>query len=88
MSPTTINISLEQTSTKQAVVFGRGDANAYSSEAGSRHRVPYFMPLNQAYYWSAVWQTGEAEALREIGEGQTERFASGADAAAWLLSDD
>ena len=51
-------------------------------------RVPLFMPHDQAYYWTTAWQRDEAEALREIAEGKARRFASGAAAAEWLLTDD
>lgn len=50
-------------------------------------RAPFFVPRDQAYYWTHEWQRAEAEGLREIAEGNVRRFASGSAAAAWLLSD-
>ncbi len=50
--------------------------------------APFFVPRDQAYYWTLAWQRDEAEALREIAEGNTQRFASGAAAAEWLLANE
>lgn len=51
-------------------------------------RAPVFVPRDQLYYWSREWQVAEAEALTDIAEGRVHRFASGAEASAWLLSDE
>ena len=59
-----------------------------STRPSMHRRVPLFVPRDQAYYWTAQWQRDEAEAVREIGEGQGRRFTSGAAAAEWLLSDE
>ena len=54
----------------------------------AQERLPFFIPRHQLYYWRRAWQTGEAEALREIAEGETRTFPDGNAASAWLLSDD
>lgn len=51
-------------------------------------RAPLFIPLGQDYFWTAAWQRGEAEALREIANGDIRRFTSGEAAVRWLLADD
>ena len=63
-------------------------AGASASGQDRGLRVPIFMPTSQAYYWTRDWQDGEAEALRDIEDGRVRRFASGAEAARWLLSPD
>ncbi len=63
-------------------------ATAFSASDAYLRRIPLFAPRDQAYYWTVAWQRGEAEALREVAEGKTRRFSSGAAAAEWLLSDD
>lgn len=64
------------------------EATAHASSDVDRRQAPLFVPRKQTYYWTLEWQHGEAEALREIAEGRARRFASGAAAAEWLLSDD
>jgi hypothetical protein len=56
--------------------------------APEAHRVPIFIPRDQAYYWTPTWQASEAIALGEIASGDVRYFESGDAAAAWLLSDD
>jgi hypothetical protein len=85
---TTITVNIDQSSDSPHDVYVPFAANAYTIDAEARRRVPFFVPKDQAYYWSVAWQTGEAEALDEIARGEVRRFSSGADAAAWLLSDE
>lgn len=59
-----------------------------SASAGPSRDVPLFVPRAQSYYWTQEWQAGEAEALRDLADGNVRRFASGAEAARWLLDDD
>ena len=49
---------------------------------------PSLIAHDQGYFWSAEWQAGEAEALRELADGKGVSFESGSAAAAWLLGDD
>ena len=49
---------------------------------------PSVVTRPQAYYWSKVWQEGEAEALSEIQAGETVRFDNPRDAVRWLLAAD
>jgi hypothetical protein len=84
----TVTISPSHSSESLDQLFLGFAANAWTEDKGARSRVPFFVPREQAYYWSIAWQTGESEALREIANGDARRFASGAAAAKWLLSDD
>jgi hypothetical protein len=61
--------------------------SAYTAEPASG-QAPFFVPFGQDYFWTAEWQHGEAEALREIANGDLRRFSSGEAAIRWLLSDD
>lgn len=84
----TITISDAQTSEQSTTSLNvTSEATAYVAHA-ARRDAPLFVPHDQAYYWTMAWQRDEAEALREIAEGQARRFSSGAAAAAWLLADD
>ncbi len=84
---TTVTISPTHSSESLDELFVAFAANAWTEDSGARSRVPFFVPREQAYYWSIAWQTGESEALREISNGDVRRFPSGAAAAEWLLSD-
>jgi hypothetical protein len=85
---TTITLSTNQTEQRTTSVRFSAIPTAYASGAETRRRAPYFVPRNQAYFWTERWQADEADALREIAEGNVRDFASGAAAIAWLLSDD
>lgn len=85
---TTIMISPNQTEQHTRTVCLSAFPNAYASVVETPRRAPYFVPLDQAYFWTYKWQRDEAEALREIAEGNVQDFASGAAAIAWLLADD
>lgn len=54
--------------------------------AGNAPRV-MSVPRSQLYYWSAVWQDAEREALAELDAGQGNRFGDATSAIKWLLSD-
>jgi hypothetical protein len=85
----TVTISAEETPGTKPSLHVSLLANAYVAGDNAQHRrAPLFVPLDQAYYWTIDWQRAEAEAMREIADGQSLRFASGAAAAEWLLSDD
>jgi hypothetical protein len=56
--------------------------------ASLRRRIPFFVERSQLYYWTREWREGEAEALRDLGEGRFRTFSDGTSAAQWLLSDD
>jgi hypothetical protein len=66
----------------------RSTERVAATRASTRGRPPLFVPRGQLYYWTHEWQDGEAEALREIADGQARRFPNGSSAAEWLLSDD
>lgn len=85
---TTVEITTEQTSDSTHAVLSVGLVPTTHAGRADRRTVPLFVPRSQVYYWSAAWQQDEAEALRDIAAGDVRRFASGADAAAWLLSDE
>ncbi len=66
------------------------ESRAIGTAANSTGPAPRGMPASisqcQRYYWSAKWQTDEAESLAEIEAGHAERFESGRSAVAWLLA--
>jgi hypothetical protein len=84
----TIVLSPQQNTERKATTFVSVIDAASTSETQGRLRAPLFVPRQQTYYWTREWQEAEARAVREIAAGQLRRFASGAEAAAWLLSDD
>lgn len=47
--------------------------------------MPTEIPRGQVYYWTARWQSDEAESLAELQQGEGIRFESGRDAVRWLL---
>jgi hypothetical protein len=51
-------------------------------------RIPPAVSREQAYYWSAVWQRGEQEALEDLEAGRARTFADPTEAVRWLLADD
>lgn len=79
----TLELPLQATAERQSFV-----RLAETCTAATGRRPPLFVPRDQLYYWTREWQEGEAEALREIAEGQARRFPDGTAAADWLLSDD
>ena len=82
---TTITLSTLDTAEQSASV----ELHVFeSASAGPSSDVPLFVPRAQIYYWTEEWQAGEAEALRDLAEGNVRRFASGAEASRWLLADD
>jgi hypothetical protein len=67
----------------------RATAHVEASLASTTsRRPPIFVPSGQLYFWTREWQNGEAEALREIENGEARRFPNGKAAADWILSDD
>ena len=42
---------------------------------------------SQSYYWTTEWQEAEREAMEEFRRGEYLGFASGAEAAEWLMAD-
>lgn len=42
---------------------------------------------SQSYYWTREWQEAEREAVEELRRGEYVSFASGAEAAQWLMAD-
>jgi hypothetical protein len=85
---TTITLSSNTQTEQRTTVLVSAIPNAYTQSGETRRRAPYFVPRDQAYFWTQKWQADEAEALREIAAGNVQDFTSGAAAAAWLLSDD
>lgn len=78
-----------QQNTEQKLTTVVPPVEAFSaSDRAADARAPVFVPRGQLYYWSRQWQAAEAAALTDIAEGKIHRFASGSEAAAWLLSDD
>lgn len=47
-----------------------------------------WLPREQEYYWSAEWQAGEQETLRELADGGGVEFDNTEDLIHWLLSSD
>jgi hypothetical protein len=48
--------------------------------------VPFFIPREQAYYWTSEWQEDEAKALEELERGEGMIFYNPAEAVRWLRS--
>jgi hypothetical protein len=82
--PDTLEVPLHATAERQSSVR-LSDAN---TAATGRGRPPLFVPRSQLYYWTRSWQAGEAEALRELAEGDFLTFSDGTAAAEWLLDDE
>jgi hypothetical protein len=62
-----------------------------SSDVGrAPSRIPFSVPLDQAYYWSAKWQEAERRALDAIRLGDYVDFDSEDpnDVVRWMLSAD
>lgn len=55
---------------------------------GGPRTLPSFLTRAQLYYWTSVWQAGEAEALGELEAGEGRVFPDGQAAVRWLLSED
>lgn len=51
-----------------------------------RH-IPPAVPADQAYYWSALWQSGIRESREALEHGRFREFDSGTDLARWLLTE-
>jgi hypothetical protein len=67
------------------------DRIAFNGETYSttvRRLMPFFVARDQLYYWTHEWQTGEAEAMRDLGEGRYRTFPDSTSAAEWLLRDE
>ena len=52
--------------------------------------IPFMIPLGQAYYWSAAWQSDLRDSMRALEAGEIETFDSDDpnDVVRWLFSDD
>jgi hypothetical protein len=50
--------------------------------------MPLFIPAEQAYYWSYVWQASEARARADLREGRARSFDNPTDAVRYLLGSD
>jgi hypothetical protein len=88
MTSTTIAIDSRRTAEPEVPMRLLVQENAVEKGAKAVRPMPLFIPLEQAYFWTAEWQAGEIEAMRDIAEGRVKHFASGSEAAAWLLADD
>ncbi len=71
-----------------AVIDLRRVVTAGNSAGPAPRNMPPSISRSQRYYWTAKWQSEEAESVAEISAGRVERFTSGRDAIAWLLSAD
>lgn len=59
-----------------------------ASIEGFRFLPIRWLPTDQEYYWSADWQAGEQETLRELAAGGGVEFDNTADLMHWLFSAD
>jgi len=55
--------------------------------ARRRRQVPLFIPADQAYYWSSIWQAGETETRANLKVGNAQTFDDPLDAIRHLLDD-
>lgn len=60
---------------------------ATNAKTRRRRQVPMFIPAGQAYYWSGVWQHGEAETKANLKAGNARTFDDPLDAVRHLLDD-
>jgi hypothetical protein len=88
MTTTLVDLTLLANAEQKTTTDITAVASTRASGRGTSPRIPLCVPREQLYYWTTEWQTGEAEALRDIEAGRMRRFDSGADAADWLLSDE
>lgn len=47
--------------------------------------LPPFIPADQLYYWTRVWQEGEAKAIADIAAGRSRVFSDPRELARYLL---
>lgn len=58
------------------------------TSTGNRvRRVPVFIRADQSYYWSRLWQSGEAESRANLEAGNFKSFDDPLDAVRHLLDD-
>ena len=62
------------------------DSTSSSMSAAAGRRVPSSIPASQRYFWTRLWQAGEAESAEDIATGAVRRFDNPLDAVRWLLS--
>ena len=82
--------------TEATIMIDPADVSSFGSETTSgelgyvatARPLLHSIPRSQAYYWTRAWQSGEHESVTAIEEGRGVRFASGAELADWLLSQD
>lgn len=51
-----------------------------------RHGLPSFIPADQVFFWTDLWQEGEAETDEDVEAGRVRGFDNVDDAIMWLLS--
>jgi hypothetical protein len=62
--------------------------SSVSTFAEGQAASPLVLRRDQLYYWSAVWQAGEAESLEDLASGQVEQFHDSESVMRWLFSSD
>jgi hypothetical protein len=50
--------------------------------------LPASILADELFFWTRVWQEGEAESAAARAAGRVHEFTSGREAVRWLLSDD
>lgn len=65
----------------------RQSAVSSNRESTARRQVPWFIPVNQVYFWSSQWQRDEAESLANLKAGRSKTFDDPTDAVRYLLDD-
>ncbi len=84
---TTYSIDVKSTESTTATLSQSSFSPQWES-ATTVSGLPPSIPKSQVYYWSTLWQFGEAEALEELRDGGGMRFDDPADAVRWLFSCD
>ena len=82
----TLSLPLRASAESKQTEQVRAEQNG--SAGGAAPRMPLFIPRAQLYFWTAEWQEGEEEALRDLESGRFQTFPDGASAASWLLTDE
>jgi hypothetical protein len=91
MTVTTYIVDSDADDTTASVAQPGGESSGSRPPAsleGLRFLPSRWLPADQEYFWSAEWQAGEQETLRELGAGGGVEFDNTEDLIRWLFSAD
>lgn len=87
VTPYAINLS-STNSTRSSVFRARVVLQTDHSANANVGALPPNIPRGQVYYWTNLWQAGEAETLGELRAGGGILFDNPDAAVRWLLTDE